>query len=159
MEIRILFAFVRLMAAIAWEGITSLGHILLFLVHRRSERERVFELILHRGAKVASLLGVFFLAAISVLPSSGCSTTGNATNTGSATEVGAEETVAEASTKGWYRTSQPGSSYQRQCDEFVDTLEMLLNMDDAQGSLEDDLRTFGDSRPEELVETFLLLGW
>jgi len=41
------------------------------------------------------------------------------------------------------RTTAPGSSFGKQVDETVWTLKEIARMDDAQGSLEDDLRDFG----------------
>jgi hypothetical protein len=41
----------------------------------------------------------------------------------------------------------PGSSFKKQRQELGDSLQMLLSMEDAQRSLEDDLETIGEATP------------
>jgi len=134
----------RLMGAIALEGIVSMCHLVVFLLFRRRvERARVHELILGYRSRLALILGAVIIGSsvLSLVP--GCS----------GTEAGSDPVHRRAA------ISQPGTSFDKQVQELTESLEMLWNMDDAQQSLEDDLRVFGDPEPGELWETIALFGW
>ena len=134
----------RLMGAIALEGIVSMCHLMLFLIFRRRvERARVHQLILGYRSHMVLILGAVIIgsAVLSLVP--GCSGVGATSN-----PVHRRATM-----------SQPGTSFDHQVRELTDSLEVLWNMDDAQQSLEDDLRVFGEPEPGELWETIALFGW
>lgn len=149
--------FARLVGAIALEGLVSLLKVGLFLCRRRSERARVHDLILGRRAALAAagtlaatgtVAAVGALAIVSLSVLSGCKTfragEGLPPDPASSVRVGG---------------SFPGSSFDEQLDDFFESARMLWSMDDARGSLEDDLRDFGASEPEALRETLEMLGW
>ena len=141
---------VRLAGSILLEGITSAFQLIAFLLVRgRKERATMHRLILgcHPDRLVALFAG-WILGAFLLLPGGGCA----------AREESLKSNPDVASARVASR-SHPGTSFQKQLDEFTDSVEVLWRMDDAQQSLEDDLRTFGDPEWGELFSTFAMFGW
>lgn len=102
----------------------SLVRSFLFLFRRRAERARIRAIILGRSlGRMAVLLPLLF----GFIPAAGCAS------------------------KELARSDQPipGSSFKRQCQEFGDSFHTIVSMKDAQGSLEDDIKSLGDVTPWE----------
>jgi hypothetical protein len=58
------------------------------------------------------------------------------------------------------QSTMPGSSFGKQVDELGWSAHELIRMDDALGSLQDDLEVlFCDPELDQLPETFDMLGW
>jgi hypothetical protein len=162
-EVTALLQFVRLIVAILIEGLASLGFIALFLVRRRTERAKVEEVMLGRGIRPKAMVGVALYVLVGgVLTASliaGCSSSATPARDSASVSATNRATPSSKEYKDPFIPRHPGTSFQYQIDQFKDSVETIANMDDAESSLEDDLREFGSTEPNALWETLSMLGF
>jgi hypothetical protein len=177
MELKIMFQFVRLVAAILLEGLASAGHVILFLLRRRDQRGKIHALILGRPCRrqelpAAAIFAFLLLAALTLVVVSGCSSTkprhGSAHVRTATSSL--ENQVEELEESVEFLFSMQGARSSLETDlgtlaedadfeQLGSSLEFFLWSPDARRSLEDDLGEFGDGEPGALQETFELWGW
>ena len=151
-----IFRASRLICAILAEAIYTFVQLLVFPFRRRAERARIRSVIL------GSPQSIVLLAAFGLFVISGC----RATHPGTSFQKQVDETAWSARELASMKDAQGSLEEDLQAfgsgtsiDGVVWDMEQLFLSPDARTSLEDDLREFGDFEPEDLPETFEMLGW
>jgi hypothetical protein len=144
MKIRCLLSFLRLGGCLVLEGLTSMFHLALFVLRRRSERRRIYRLIagLPAGRNDTGVR----LSALFILLAAG----------GFLAGCGSSEVRKDSSRP---EESAPKSAFQKQLDQVGDSTMDIIDMSDAPRSIESDLEDLADPEWDQLSQTIELFGW